>query len=354
MLDTTKAIPAALLLLPLTIFFIPQFHTWITNNKSRLLRRIGLSTNPSSEIVALKIYPIKSCRGITLPKSRVRAEGLDLDRRWMLVDAVTHEFLTIRQIARMTLINTALSDDGQTLQITFSGDEETVVSVPAYPDQTWLDAHTTLSPVRVWDIDTDGYLYGDEVNAPFSSFLGRGVRLVYKGPTPRIMRGNGDPRLLGREQGVNFPDVNPVLIASEASVAELNARLVQNGADPITIERFRPNIIVKGTAPWSEDSWKLVRINPVDLDCSTLRPVTVDILSRCTRCQVPNVNPDTGDQHRNQPWDTLMSYRRIDEGMKWKPCFGMMGAPREEGVVEVGMRLDVLEETSQHRYVKGF
>jgi uncharacterized protein YcbX len=66
------------------------------------------------------------------------------------------------------------------------------------------------------------------------------------------------------------------------------------------------------------------------------------------------VDPDTAEKHKTQPWDTLMSYRRIDEGMKYKPCFGMLSAPRNEGDIEVGMRFEVLEETNTHRYIKGF
>lgn len=209
----------------------------------------------------------------------------------------------------------------------------------------------------MWDVITDGYVYGDEVNAPFSRFLGRDVALVHKGPTPRILQGNGDPQLLGRTQSTNFPDVHPILIASEASIAELNSRLLQKGADPITIERFRPNVVIKGNAPWSEDSWKLVRFNGSSgslADVPSSPALDLDIVARCARCQVPNVNPETAEKHSRQPWDMLVSYRRVDEGIKFKPCFGMLAAPRNEGPIEVGMRFDVLEETNQHRYIKGF
>lgn len=50
----------------------------------------------------------------------------------------------------------------------------------------------------------------------------------------------------------------------------------------------------------------------------------LDVVARCARCQVPNVDPETADKDEHEPWDTLVSYRRIDEGMKWKPCFGML------------------------------
>lgn len=273
--------------------------------------------------------------------------GLELDRNWMLADASTREFLTIRQIPEMTLINTGISDDGNDLVISIKDAGE--VRIPLRPSQEWLAENTTLEQVKIWDYVTDGYVYGPEVNGLISRFLNRDLCLVYKGPTPRIMQGNGDPRLLGREQNVNFPDVHPVLIASMTSMAELNSRLGPRGADPITIERFRPNIIIKGNIPWTEDSWKLVRVSGEDS-----KPLDLDVVARCARCQVPNVDPDTAVKHPNEPWDTLVSYRRIDEGIKYKPCFGMLCAPRDVGVVKVGMKFEVLEETDKHRYIKGF
>ena len=346
-LDAPKTLTIATVLTLLTIpLLYPQIPNWL---KTKVLPNTQKKKHPSSEITSLRVYPIKSCRGLSLEKTTLHMEGLDLDRRWMLIDANTHDFLTIRQIPQMTLINTALSADSQFLVVTFTGVADKEVRVPLRPDAAWLDAHTTLGQVKIWDIDTDAYIYGPEVNGPFSAFLGRDVCLVYKGPTPRVMRGNGDPRLLGRTQSVNFPDVHPVLVASEASMAELNSRLVEKGVGPIGVERFRANVIVKGGEPWVEDEWKVVRV--VDGEGKVLE---FDVLARCARCQVPNVDPDTAEKHKTQPWDTLMSYRRVDEGIKYKPCFGMLCAPRGEGALEVGMRFDVLEVTSEHRYIKGF
>ncbi|KAK1146403.1 hypothetical protein N8T08_003190 [Aspergillus melleus] len=358
-----------LLLIAAPAFILPRFSSGRTQpNRSSLLQRLRGSRQPPSEVVSLRVYPIKSCRGLELPKTKLRMHGLDLDRRWMFVDANTKEFLTIRQIPQMTLINTALDNKDasngtgtgnsgtdaeiDTLVLTITG-VDGCVRIPAYPDEAWLAAHTTLAQVKIWDTVTDGHVYGPTVNDLFSSFLKRDVCLVYKGPTPRILQGNGDPRLLGRTQSTNFPDVHPVLIASEASLKELNGRLEKNGAEPITVERFRPNVIIRGSAPWIEDSWKVVRISGSGAD-GLRSSLTIDVVARCARCQVPNVDPDTADKHKTQPWNTLMGYRRIDEGITYKPCFGMLSAPRNEGAIEVGMKFEVLEETRNHRYVKGF
>ncbi|KAJ5908860.1 Molybdenum cofactor sulfurase C-terminal [Penicillium taxi] len=349
-----------ILLLPIILFFRLQWNSKITQSTglSSRLRLWNRRPAQSSNIVSLRVYPIKSCRGFEVRQTTLKEHGLDLDRQWMIVDASTHEFLTIRQIQYMTLINTSLSADGQDLVITiptsFDADDSTLktVSIPAHPSPEWLAENTTVAAVKIWDTDTDGYIYNEEVNAPFSAFLGCPVALVYKGPTPRTLKGNGAAHILGRVQSTGFPDVFPILIASEASLAELNSRLRGVGVDPITIERFRPNIIVRGQTPWIEDSWKLVQISGSEKNEQT--PLVLDIVARCTRCQVPNVDPDTATKHKKQPWDMLVSYRRVDEGIKFKPCFGMLSAPRSEGPIEVGMKLEVLEETTQHRYIRGF
>lgn len=390
MLDIKLSSPLVTLVLGLVVFppllLIPQLNGW-TKQSTLLLPRLNRlwhwrqrRRRQSSEIVSLRMYPIKSCRGIEVQGTTLKEQGLELDRRWMLVDASTREFLTIRQIPEMTLIRTGLSPDGSELIVTIpvkgateSGnttraDKSAVtvntVRIPSHPSQEWLEANTVVAPVKIWDNDTDGHIYSDAINAPFSAFLGRAVELVYKGPTPRVLKGNGAPKLLGRVQSTGFPDVFPILIASEASLAELNSRLRGQNVDPITVERFRPNIIVRGETPWIEDSWKTVRIRSSSGNSSpdgtgskesfNHAPLDLDIVARCARCLVPNVDPNTAAKHPKQPWDTLMSYRRIDEGIKYKPCFGMLAAPRSEGPVKVGMTLEVLEETNNHRYVTGF
>ncbi|KAJ6188967.1 hypothetical protein N7519_003875 [Penicillium mononematosum] len=338
------------LILLIPILLIPRFTGWprFVQSPTKLLLWCQ-RPKQSTEIISLRIYPIKSCRGIEVQSTVLKQHGLDLDRRWMLIDASSNTFLTIRQIPDMTRIRTALSADGDELVVSIPNPESNestqdqgqdrqfhTIRIPSHPSPQWLAANTNMGPVHIWDTETDGYRYSDEINAPFSAFLGRDVALVYKGPTPRVLKGNGAPHRLGKV-----------------------------GIDPITVERFRPNIVVRGKAPWSEDSWKLVRITGRNADgisgdsagdggAVTQSPLDLDIVARCARCQVPNVDPDTALKNKKQPWDTLVSYRRVDEGIKYKPCFGMLSAPRNEGAIEVGMKLEVLEETTGHRYVAGF
>lgn len=349
MVDWT-IIPAILVGFLVGFFFI----SLRTESSNPLLRRLVhfFTSQPSSTIIDLRVYPIKSCRGISVKHAKLQSHGLELDRQWMFVDAETREFLTIRQIPKMTLVNTALGGaGGKNLVLTITGSPKRV-SIPAYPNASWLKTHTTLQPAMIWGHETDGYTYGADVNAMFSTFFERDVCLVYKGPTPRVLKGNGAPDLIGRTQDTYFPDVLPVQIASDASLRDLNSRLNSKGAGDITIERFRPNIIIKGNKPWTEDKWKVVQISGLADEAS--QDLRLDVVARCARCQVPNVDPDTADKDKHEPWDTLMSFRRVDPGITFKPCFGMLCVPRNEGVVSVGMEFRVLEQTSAHRYIKGF
>lgn len=311
---------------------------------------------PPTEVVSLRIYPIKSCRGVEVDQTRLRKTGLLLDRNWMIISKADKKFMTIRSNPSMTLIDSEIIDQDHIphLQITVKGTDSRVV-VPALPNKEWLSSNTTLTTVEIWEQETDAYEYSEEINKVFTAFFEQDVALVYKGPQARNVAVNGREELYGRPQNHHFADVMSLQVASEASMNDLNRRLkdVPN-ADQLTIERFRPNIIVRGRddQPWEEDTWKRIRITTLLPKKEALYKLDLDVVARCARCQVPNVNPDTAGKHPKQPWEELMKFRRVDQGgpAKWKPCFGMLCVPKNEGVVQVGAKLEVLETTDKHLY----
>lgn len=312
---------------------------------------------PPSEITSLRIYPIKSCRGFEVDSTRLKKSGLTLDRNWMFIDAQEKKFLTIRSDPSMTLIDTAIIDqDGeQMLEVSIHNTDGRIV-IPAFPTQEWLKSNTSLEEVEIWEKKTDGWIYKPEINKIFCEFFNKEVQLVYKGPTHRMVAINGSKELYGTETPHHFADVMSLQVASEASIKDLNKRLGHepDTPDALTIERFRPNIIIRGRDdhPWEEDTWKRIRISTTLPAEEKLYKLDLDVVARCARCQVPNVNPNTADKHPKQPWDTLMKFRRVDTGgpAKYKPCFGMMCIPKNEGVVKVGATLEVLETTDKHWY----
>lgn len=318
-----------------------------------LASRKSRATTPlsSDDIVDLRIYPIKSCRGIKVQSAKLLKTGLDLDRNWMFISAEKREFLTIRNNSQMTLIRTRIDFENDTLIVTIEGNKDWKLSVPAHPTAEWLDANTTLRSGVIWGHETDGWEYNAALTQAVSDFLGVDTRLLYKGPSPRVLRGCGAPDKLGRTESTNFADMMPVLVASLASLDELNERLEKGGEEAIDIERFRPNIIIRGHEPWTEDNWKGLRIRSAEDGGSNGKAIEMDVVCRCLRCQVPNVDPDSAEKNPGQPWDELVKYRRIDAGLKFKPSFGMLCVPRAEGYITVGQKLDVMQTTDSHFFI---
>jgi uncharacterized protein YcbX len=348
---------------------------------------------PPTEITNLFIYPIKSCHGISIPTAKLLPTGLDLgtsipspctflsskqsikeyklamlmtqDRQWMWVtgpdDSNPYQFLTIRNNARMTLIRLSYDSSTDTLTVTApapnSMDEKLQFSMPAHPAAAWLSANTTIVSAKIWSRITPAHCYSPSLTGTFNAFFGQDVRLVYKSPisdSPRPLGSNGAKEYLGRDASTCFPDLMPILVGCESSIEELNSRLEKAEGLNIDIVRFRPNIVVKGHKPWDEDRWKTLAITPSSSSSSSLRAITLDVTQRCARCRVPNVDPETAEENSKEPWDTLVKYRRVDEGIKFKPCFGMLCVPRGEGGrVDVGAMLEVREVTNGHRYVTG-
>jgi uncharacterized protein YcbX len=349
-------------------FFIGIF-TWLLyrhlDDTSDLRGGSGVVHNPNAppippptEIVAMRIYPIKSCRGIEIDSTRLRKTGLTLDRNWMFITLSDRTFLTIRGDPSMTLIDTAITESStgeQQLKVSIHGTSDSI-TIPAFPTTDYLKKNTTLSTVSIWGADTDAYEYSESINAIFTKFFKKPVALVYKGPTSRNVAVNGREELYGKPQEHKFADVMSLQIASQASIDDLNKRLgfKPDSDKALTIERFRPNIIVRGRSshPWEEDTWKRIRITTTLPKEEAIYKIDLDVVARCARCQVPNVNPDTAEKHPKEPWEELMKFRRVDEGgaAKWKPCFGMLAIPKNEGKIEIGAKLEVLETTDKHLY----
>jgi uncharacterized protein YcbX len=101
-----------------------------------------------------------------------------------------------------------------------------------------------------------------------------------------------------------FSDGFPILVASEASLAELNRRLAAAGHAEVGIERFRPNIVLAGVDAHDEDRLDTMRIGAGEE--VHLRPV-----KPCPRCPIPNIDPATAESSP-QVSDTLQAYRKND------------------------------------------
>jgi len=258
---------------------------------------------------SIHIYPIKSTAGMDLPCAGIDARGLVHDRRWMVVDA-DNRFLTGRQVPRMVLVRAFPAGDGLRVE---------APSMPSLEVRAPDRAGERLS-VTVWDDVVDAAGADADADAWFSEFLSRPVRLV--------MMDEQSVRTVTPEQAthaseIGFADGYPFLAISQASLDGLNARL----AAPISMQRFRPNLVIAGCDPHAEDQWRRIRIGGIEFEAT--KP--------CTRCVFTTVDPILGVRDPSgEPLRALKSYRRTSEGI----AFGMNWIARGRGEIRIGDRVE--------------
>ena len=177
--------------------------------------------------------------------------------------------------------------------------------------------------VDVWGDRCDGVDQGDEAADWFGTYLGASCRLLYF--KPGFVR-PVDPDYAARPgDQVGFADGFPLLMISEASLADLNARL----EEPVRMNRFRPNVVVADCPPYAEDTWKHVRAGDVELD----------LVKPCGRCATVLVEQESGTPGK-EPLKTLATYRKLGRP---SPSFGKNAVHRSPGVLEAGMAIQILE-----------
>ena len=232
-------------------------------------------------ISSLHVYPVKSCRGIERRQVRLTEAGLEHDREWMIVSP-EGRFLTQREEPRLARIATRLA--GTELQLSVEG--RGTVAVPLEPCGESV-------AVTVWGDRCAALEQQPEVSDWLSGFLGRRVRLVRFDPGSRR---RSDPSWTGDAEAFSrFADGFALLAISLASLADLNARLER----PLPMNRFRPNLVLDGLAPYEEDE-----LGDFGADRVRLRGV-----KPCTRCRVTATDQQSGEVQGEEPLRTLKSYR---------------------------------------------
>jgi hypothetical protein len=254
-------------------------------------------------VSALHVHPIKSCAGVAVNESLLIETGLEFDRAWMVVDE-GGEMLTQRELPRMALIQPTLRH------------EDMVLRAPGMLAlHVRLDTVEAPTRVRVWDDIVKAYDMGPLAAQWFSDFLGGGrkLRLARFDPDEKRL---SDPAWAGAIEAENaFADGYPLLLASTASLADLNTRLAARGVAPVTMQRFRPNLVLDGLAAFDEDHLHEIVVTTAE------GPVTLRLVKPCVRCTIPNVDPATAAT-ANEPGDTLAGFR-ADPRMKGGITFGM-------------------------------
>ena len=270
------------------------------------------SSDISARIEQLYIYPVKSCAGIALTESPLCEFGLDLDRAWMVVDA-HGEFVSQREAPRMALIKPQIKMN------------ELILRAPGM-----LALHVNINAVeqpaqvKVWDDVVSAFDMGNVAAQWFTDFLSL-TEAGLPGANAaryRMVRFDPDHKRLssltwtqGAEALNQFADGFPLLVTSTASLDALNDRLVAAGNTPVTMARFRPNIVLSGVEAHDEDRLAQLQI------ATESGPVTLALVKPCARCPIPNIDPATA-QSSPTVGDMLQTYRQ-DARVEGQITFGM-------------------------------
>ncbi|XP_036928560.1 mitochondrial amidoxime-reducing component 1 isoform X2 [Acanthopagrus latus] len=181
---------------------------------------------------------------------------------------------------------------------------------------------------RVFGDNIQGRDCGDEASRWLTDYLGTGqtFRLVHFEPQMKARLSVETEPLFPKSEQVAYPDVGPVMLLSESSVKDLSSKLEKD----VTVERFRPNIVISDCQAFEEDSWEELQIGSVRLQ---------RVMS-CGRCVFTTVDPETGVISRKEPLETLKSYRLCKPSEKHiyksAPLFGQLHVVKQTGILQVG------------------
>ena len=264
-------------------------------------------------IAGLFIYPVKGCGGIEVEATRLTARGFEHDRRWMIVDP-SGRFRSQRELPQLATIRPRL-EDGE-LRLALGTEAEVRLPVG--------DAGEPFM-VQVWRDQVLARTVDPDIDRTLSEFTGKPVRLVR---FPDQTRRPCDPAYAPADSHTGFADAFPLLVTSEASLAELNQALLAAGAATVSMNRFRPNIVLADVPAGAEDRHGFIELG-AELGLALVKP--------CDRCVVTTVDQQYGRKTGNEPLATLKRIRRNPAtGGAW---FGQNAVPRFETAMEPTVRV---------------
>ena len=265
------------------------------------------------QISQLFIYPIKSLGGIAKETVEITDTGFKHDRRWMLVDE-KHNFLSQRSHAQMALLHTAETDNG--IIVSHITNESTSLLIP------FKNEFTKNIQVSVWDDICDALEAPEEINEWFSTLLQKRCKLVYMpDSTKRLV----DNNYASNDEITSFSDGFPILMIGQSSLNNLNQKL----ANPLLMNRFRPNIVFTGGHAHIEDEMAAFSIN--ELNFLGVKP--------CARCVMTTINQQTAESGK-EPLKTLSNYRLKNN----KIYFGQNVLQQKNGFVSIGNEIKIIKQ----------
>ncbi|WP_413612273.1 MOSC domain-containing protein [Bdellovibrio sp. HCB-110] len=262
------------------------------------------------KIEELYIYPIKSARSQSLKEMKITIEGPEGDRQWMLVDE-TGKFISQRTLPKLATVEVFHEEAALTI-----GFQKMFFKISKN------NSFQRKVKVQVWNDSFEAALEPDLYSQALSQYLGVNCRLVRYAPySQRRVRSLS----MDWKPEVRFADGRPLQLVNLKSLEELNSRL----ATPVSIDRFRANIVFSGNTPYEEEQWKRIRIGEVVFS----QP------KKCSRCTIITIDQKTGEPFGPEPLKTLATYRRDGKDV----FFGTLWIPENTGIIKKSDTVEILE-----------
>jgi len=269
----------------------------------------------SYTLAQISVYPLKGAGGVELEAAEPDSFGIPGDRRWMLAHP-GGLFISQRTHPRLALLRVRATGEDGGLGGRFRV-EAPGIGAMVLPEG---DASHRLMDVQVHKDRFRGRVLGGG-GEWFSDYLGEACHLLFI--PPEVHRPVDQEFAPGYR--TSFADGYPLLVASESSLQDLNNHL----ALPAEMTRFRPNLVIGGSGPWEEDSWRVMEVGEA----------RIDLVKPCARCSVTTVDQETGVTGK-EPLSTMARVRRW-EG---KTFFGQNAVFSRNGSFRVGQSVRIVEE----------
>lgn len=267
---------------------------------------------------AINIYPIKSTAGISLSNTWIDDYGLSFDRRFVITDP-QGQFISARTEPSLCLIQASITQQGL------------IITAPNMPllEIIYAEFSEDYQSITVWKDTINSIHCSLTIDNWFSLYLKRPCKLHF-------FAKNSNRQVKNSHQQVSFADGYPLLLISQASLSELNQRLLTLGEDSVTMSHFRPNLVVENNdelaKAFVEDKWRRIRIGEIEFE----------VAKPCSRCIMTTVNPTTGVKNtQQQPLKTLKEYRQVENG---DVMFGQNLIALNKGQLCLGDKVTIIEQ----------
>ena len=266
--------------------------------------------NTSYALSGLYRYSVKSGAAETLESATIGPQGLEGDRRFMLVDEAD-KFITARRYPQLLSLQIGLNQG----QLTLSLGKETPASFA-------LDSAPQLISVQVWNRT----ILTPHLSAAADQYLSDNLQIPVK--LVQLTDASLDQAEKRYPWGPIFSDGYPLLVTNTASLDALNSATCGN----FEMERFRPNLVIEGTQPWEEHQWRYLKIGKVLLKAE--KP--------CERCVLITRDPITGEKDPGQ--QPLRALGELNKRGAGAICFGENLSVVTPGIVQVGDQVLMLNQ----------